>query len=1036
MRVRGVHSATVTGPILTLVVARSRRRGLTSFLLVGAVAAAVALVGVVAGIGAIATERTLSRALSAEGAARPVVRISHFSSSGGDREAVSGRFEAVSGPLERHALPAVRGVLMRELTDRQVPLFLLLVAVDEPGPWTTILDGRLPAPCTPQRCEALLASEVAAPPGFVSGHPAEGLELPIVGRGLLDPAVPFERLDQSGAAGERPANDSQTERRAPAILLVNGVDALASMAALDRTGRTYVWTAGLRPDAIHAWTADDLISGLSTVTRRLTEDDRAFTVSSPAGRIGDELARAEAARGRMLLISSLAVSILLAFAVFAALVGRADLAAELARLRAVGARRVDLGALIVLEAMLPVGVAGVLGALGGLVTVAVLAASQQVPIGPLLENALLAPEALVAAVVTMAAAAVATIAVTTPSLRGRGFARTLGAVGVTAVVLLGWQLSSAGALEPAALARSLANPAVIVVPSALAFLVALAFLAVLPQIFRALARRLRRAPLPVRLSILSVSRDPERPAATVTLLAFSLGAIVFALGWSASLRQGIVDQAAYRSGLDMRVTELGTPESISQSVVPVERYDLLGDDVRTMPVFRGHGDVAPGGGVAVLGVDPSVLPDLPGWRADFSDRPITALASAIEVASPPGGWRQAGHRLPATDPLLRLRFDYAGESLRLAAVVETLGGDHASIELGTIGDGMTSARATLPAAAIGGTLIALNFRHDRFIYGPHQHELRRATVTFHGLDGLVDARPIALEVFSVAMETIRAPQATDGLALPAMVSPDLATAVDEDGLLRLEIGGATVNLRVVSTVTAFPTVVEARPRFVVVALQPWLMALNAEAPGAGRPTEMWLGTPTHDGLLRIRAGLAGSPFRFPVVTDQMALVAERTADPLSESIVWALVVAALAGLVLSVAGILLGAAADLRDETGELADLETQGVAPSTLRTHAVLRTAWLAGGGAIAGVIVGVLLAATVTAALAVTAEGTLPIPSMRVVLPMAPILAGVTLVLAAVLGAVAWLARRRYADRHGAPGQPHRPLRAPRAGPGTADG
>ncbi|MEO7395777.1 MAG: FtsX-like permease family protein, partial [Candidatus Limnocylindria bacterium] len=396
----------MTGPIRPLVLARARGRGLTTLLLMGAVAAAVALVAIVAWIGAIATDRTLARALATDGAERPVVRISHFSSSAEDREAVSGRVDAVSEALGAHTAPPVRGVLMRELTDLEVPVFELLIAIDEPGPWTTVLEGRLPEPCTPMRCEALLASEVAAPAGLTTARPVKGLDLPIVGRGLLDPAVPFEHLDQSGAAGERPATESQTERRAPAILLVNGVDALARITALDRTGRTYVWTAVLRPEAIHAWTVDDFMARLSSVTRRLTDDDSAFTITGPAGRIDDELGRAEAARGRLLLIGSLAVSILLAFAVFAALVGRTDVMAEAARLRAVGARRRDVTGFLLLEAALPVGVGAALGVVGGVLVVAALAASQDAPVGPLLADALLAPGTLAAAAAVLALAVV------------------------------------------------------------------------------------------------------------------------------------------------------------------------------------------------------------------------------------------------------------------------------------------------------------------------------------------------------------------------------------------------------------------------------------------------------------------------------------------------------------------------------------------------------------------------------------------------------------------------------------------------------
>ena len=137
------------------------------------------------------------------------------------------------------------------------------------------------------------------------------------------------------------------------------------------------------------------------------------------------------------------------------------------------------------------------------------------------------------------------------------------AIVLTAVVVLAWQVAAGGPLDPTTLARTITSPIVVLLPPALAFLAALVVTAALPPFLRLLSRRSARAPLPVRLSLLSISREPGRPAATLTLLAFSLGAIVFATGWSASLQQGIDDAAAYRSGLDLRVTELGTGLSIS-----------------------------------------------------------------------------------------------------------------------------------------------------------------------------------------------------------------------------------------------------------------------------------------------------------------------------------------------------------------------------------------------------------------------------------------------------------------------------------------
>ncbi len=922
---------------------------------------------------------------------------------------------ALAPRMDGYAGPVVRGVLMSQLRDLTAPIVDLVVAVDDPGAWTTLVEGRLPSPCVDgASCEAVLLAQDAPTFDFAVARPAEGLALTIVGRGQIDAAVPFGQLDQRGPFGDRVSGqDYQTTRATPAVLLVNGVDALAASPALDRAGRTYVWTAPLAVGSIHPWTAASFARAVDDATRDLAAADSGFTIESPTGAIGADLARADAAQGRLLLIGSLGVAILLAFAVFLALVMRDDVAAESARLTAIGARRRDRLAFTLLEAFVPTVAGAAIGWALGCIVVAGIAATNGADAAAVVGGALLTPGSILTAVVLVLVATIAVGATTSPGLARTGSIRLAAAIGVTAVATLGWQAATSGPLDAGALGGSLASPVLVLLPAALAFMVALVAVTVLPPILRRLARRLRHAPLPIRLSLLSIAREPGRPAATLTLLAFSLGAIIFATGWSASLGRGIDDAAAYRSGLDLRVSELGTALSIGRSVVPVDRYGSLGHDIRTVPVYRDASPEQPGGRVDIVGIAPDVIPTLPGWRDDFSTTPVGTLAERLATPAPSGGWRVGGHRLPAGAPDLDLRFTYTGEPLRLTAVVVTDDGDSTNVPLGTITDGMTSARAALPAGARGGTLLALIFHNDRLVAGSgHQHEVFRATIAFDGLDGLVDEAPIDLEVFTVSTTAIVAPQPTDGLALPALVSPDLAASAAPDGTLDLHVGGVgTLPLRIVGTATRFPTVVDPSPRFIVVPLDPFLVALAAEVPGSGRPSEMWIDAPTPERIAEVRAALGRAPFRFAEMTDRAELVAARAGDPLSEAITATLVVAALAGLILAVGGMLLGAVTDLRDDRGELADLEAQGVSPSSLRWHAVARTAWLAVGGALSGLVVGLVLTTFATSALALTAEGSAPIPPLVVVIPVVLVGGVVVGVTVLVLGLVAWLASRTYA-------------------------
>lgn len=1028
------------GPVLSLTLARLRRRGATAAISIASVAAAAALIAIVSGIGLIAADKTVERIVDGAGTDRPVIRISRFSPSSSDLEAARSSAEAaVARHLGTFTDPPVAGLLGHELTDLERPVFELIVAVDDPAAWLTLTEGRLPARCVDgRRCEAVLLSESRPDPAFNVAHPAADLELTIVGRGLLDPAVPFGDLDQRGPFGPRPVGggEYQIGRSSPAVILVNGVDAMARAPALAQTGRTYVWTAPIDAGAIHPWTADAIRDAVAALTRDLAADDPAFTVASPIPQLDEGLARADAARGRLLVLGSLGVAILLAFGVFLALVIRDDVSAEVNRLAAVGARRRDRLAFLALEALIPAVAGGVLGWVGGGAGVALLSAWAGVDVLEVLGGALFAPAPLLTALAVIGLTVVATVAATAPGVPRAGSIRIATAIVLTVAVLLGWQLASGGPLGPGALAGAIASPIVALLPPALAFIAALLLAAALPAVLRTLTRHSSRAPLPIRLSLLSIAREPGRPAATVTLLAFSLGAIVFATAWSATLRRGNEDAAAYRSGLDLRVSELGTALSIAKSVVPVERYGVLGDDITAVPVYRDTSTVEPGGRVDVLGIDPTVLPGLPGWRDDFSPTPVGGLAQRLEVPAPAGGWAVTGHRLPAGQRMLEVQFSYEGTPTRLDAVVRTDGGDATNIPLGTITEGMTSASSPLPDSGIGGQLTALIFRNDQLIAGPqHQGELTTASVTFEGLDGLVGQDPIPLEIFTVSSVVIRAPQPIDDVVLPAIASTNVARDARGDGTLDLRVGDGLVRVRIVGTATWAPTIADANPRFVILPYEPALAAVAAALPTGGRPTEMWISAPTPARLAEVRTALDGAPFRFAEVTARSELLAEREGDPLAQAIVWALVVAAIAGLTLSIGALVLGAVTDLRDERGELADLEAQGVPPSSLRWHALARTAWLAVGGSLAGLAAGLALAVILTGALAIDAEGRPPIPPLIVVLPPLPIAGVVLAVSALVLGAVAWLAGRTYGRRTLGERRGGRVLGAPTAWPADVE-
>src|SRR4029453_17999179 len=111
------------------------------------------------------------------------------------------------------------------------------------------------------------------------------------------------------------------------------------------------------------------------------------------------------------------------------------------------------------------------------------------------------------------------------------------------------------------------------------------------------------------------------------------------------------------------------------------------------------------------------------------------------------------------------------------------------------------------------------------------------------------------------------------------------------------------------------------------------------------------------------------PFNALEVTSHDALLSDLRSEPLARGTLLTLVAAALAALGLALVGLLLVVVSDLRDERGELFDLEAQGAAPDTLRRHLRLRTAFAAVFGLVGGIATGAILAALVVALVTLTA-------------------------------------------------------------------
>jgi hypothetical protein len=991
-----------------LAVDRLRRRP-GQWLSVGAaIVAAVALVTILAGLSVGATDRAIQHTLERLDPAERAIQVSIFAPTAERSATYDEGARTAIARLGAMADAPVPGVIFNRAHDQRnldAPDVQLLAA-DDLGRWSTLTAGRWPAPCNGTPCEVVLASHGAQADALPARVTIAGVELQVVGRAELTSSLPFERpdLDAERAYGNDPTDVEPDPP--PAYLLVEGSRDAAANGGLADVGRTYRWTAPLRADAIHAWTVAPVTSAIERLQRELAGTTHDYAVRSPSGAIGNEVARGQTAAGRLELVGALALAVLVAFAVFAGVVVRSDVGLEIRRLRGSGATTARVGTFLALEVLLPTLGAGIVGLLIGTVVVAWLADAGGTPVGPLLVAAIGQPGTIALSVATALVAAGGVLAgiLVTPR---RGF--ILGLLpGVLAVgVVLGWQLLAGEGLGIQLLRGALGGPVLVLLPALLAFAVAGAFLIAVPVALRALARRSARLRLPLRLAFLSLAREPARPAATLTLLALSVGALVFAAAYGATVRTGIADGAAFETGADLRVAESGTGLILSGTVVPVDRYAALGPGVEAWPVLHRTTRVEPAGVVTLLGIDPASVDRLAGWRADFSQLSAAEIGRRVAV---PGDFSLPGHRLASGATRLGFDLTLEGDPVKLHAIVAAPDGDFSDLFLGTYLAGHSRIDIALPGALAGGSVVGLRASDSLIVAGPsHPGSLGSSTLRFRGLNGLIaDDQPADATVVATVTKLIRAPFATDDLTLPAVVSPDVAAVAAADGTLSIPLGAAVVRIRVVGVASRFPTVDNPNGSFVVAAYDPLLMAINGAFPGAGHPDEMWIRTANDATTDRVLADLSRTPFRAATVTDRAALVADRTADPFAASLAGALLAAALTGLALAAAGLALGVVADLRDEAGDLADLETMGAPPSTLRSLIQARTVVLAAGGIAAGLLAGAVLTVVITSSLALAAGATVAVPELRIVLPWATLAIIAIAPLLAAIGLVMILSRR----------------------------
>ena len=991
------------GLVLSLTRARLSGRGSAAALIATAVGGCILVLGSLQGVGAVTADQATRRALADLPVAERVIRITLSSEDAAGADAADA--------LARTALDGVQSItdpLISMTMYRPPRAAIRVLAIDGAATGATLVDGRFPTPCPPLGvCEVLRIGSGTLLNG--TGEIGTSAEIGARAFTIVGTAEPGSSLplDLSGTPG--------------LILLADGVTTLRADATLADVPRSSYWLAPLDPSRTHSWMLDDLSRRVDVIRRDLPGAGRTFKIDAPEQAFARVAARADIAVGRLVFLSSLVIGVLLAFAVFAAAAQRPDVAQEYRRLRANGAGRAELAAFIGLEAGIPSILGSAVGLIAVVASVALIAAAQAEPPLDIIRLVLRDPVAL-SLIVSITALSATAVAIGIHPASGRFLQpRLVGTATIPVVVVLIWDRVSRGSIDATNLASEATSPGTVLLPGLLGLAVILGSLIALPPVLRRLARLASRSPLPLRLATLSIARDPLRPAATLTLLAFSLGCAVLGVTYAATLTRGAADEAAFVTGLDIRVLTYSPSGRFADIALPRMIGGDLGADVEVQPIVRIDGSTATGRPFKLTGLDPAVISEFRRWREDLASASPATIGQAIAL---PGPWVLPGHPLPAGIRDASVEVDYTGDPVALTAILEREDGTYRYVDLGDLATGHQVRSKALftsdqlgqigPAEPAGWQLVGVLVGNGgpSGANGADPGGRQQGDLQILGIPEVVDPSVVThVDVSGLkTRQMIRAAVRTDDLVIPALVSPDLAADVGSNGELGVTlVSGLRLRLRPTATASRFPTVVEQGAGIIVVDRGPLQLAMTARDPGTGTPNQVLLATPNDARTASTVGRLSADPYPSLVIQSRPAIEAAKAQDPFAIGIVWALAVGALAGLILSVAGVLLGVSAELRDQRGELRELEELGVRPANLRMLVVLKASILALAGITCGAALGIGLGWLAAVTIAVSAEAGPSVIPLALVTPWSlilPICAGLLLVVA--VGA-AVLARRR---------------------------
>ena len=885
-----------------------------------------------------------------------------------------------------------------------------LRAATELGRYVRLVSGRLPSVCVPAHCEVLRLKGKGPIPSTKALHLIE------VGRAVLKPDAPFGPFVLPTPPTEQVARAVRYHTPQPSpVVIANGVAGLSATKELQTFYRSYAWLLPIRRGDLHPWDVNAFTAKVHRLTAQIESRSDEFQVVAPTEALAAASSSSDVASRRLLLLGGEGGALLLAFTILAAAALRRDVTDARRRLTWFGARRWQVELHTLVESLALAAAGTVAGWALGAGVAAVVATRAGSPAGEVIGKALLSASGLGAAAAVAAAAGLLLYAtVRAPGVQLGRLAFTpldAAAAGALAVVLVGWARGSVDAQQLAGGGGG-TSAFLLLVPALIVFTAAVVSARLLAPALRALGRAGRRGPIALRLAAASLARNPGHAAIAATFLVASLGLALFAVAYRSTLLRGQQDEATFAVPAPYVLTE-----DFNQ-LVPV----LHGAPASSLPaaptqVLRLSGNVPSGATFSFLAVPGRSLPAVQGWRPDFARESLTTLGRRL--APGPAGLQLLA--LPAGRQFT-LPVTATGDEVGVRAFFRSRLGDYVAVSLGhTRADRRFVLHGRIPfrhatlagleldirnngrLTANAGTGIQPSAKGTLHLGTPRVNgrAVPGGFSRFTGTGGVGGtAAKLGYVLTPDRTGTYRPKQPTDGVAMPVLVTPALARLAGPRGILPLSIEGESIAGRVVGVVQRFPSIVGDA---VVADFDQAATRLDTQSAGLGTANELWLkssATPRAPEVL---------------VQSQAATLARLRADPLARGALLTLAGTALVALLLALLGLLLSVVSDVRDDRGELFDLEAQGAAPATIRTHLRLRALLVAAFGIAGGLVLGAILSELVIALVSVTATAVQPEPPLQLSLdfPLLALAAVAYVALAVLLVGAATILRGRAPDR-----------------------